>query len=208
MPALPTPSLVLPLFPPLGRRLLRGALAAATAAVAAVGAAVVAAPPLTALPDPTRPPAALATTTVPGPIASGRVSGAAPAQPAAEAARAPALPRLQAVQLRQGNETALIDDRMVRVGDKVGDRVVVAIDAEGVLLRGAAGSGNNANGSGGERRLRLLGGDEKQPPGTIQITRSARWQPPAEPLVADPALAGASAPGRPAPVSLAERTRP
>lgn len=175
---------------------------------AAFGAAVVAAPPALVLNDPTRPPAAL-TAPAPGPAASGRVSAAegGGAMQRAEAARAAPLPRLQAVQLRSsGPATALIDDRLVKVGDAVGDRVVQIIDNDGVVLRG----------NGGERRLRLLGGDEKQPPGSIQITRSTRWQadPQANDLAAtqprspEPALAGASAPARPAPVSLAERTHP
>lgn len=184
------------------------ALAALAIACAVFGAAVVAAPPALVLNDPTRPPAALAAP-VPGPAASGRVTAAegGGALQRAEAARPAPLPRLQAVQVRSaGPATALIDDRLVRVGDAVGDRVVQVIDNDGVVLRG----------TGGERRLRLLGGDEKQPPGSIQITRSARWQ--ADPQAADlqatpsrspePALAGASAPARNAPVSLAERTHP
>lgn len=173
---------------------------------AVTGLGVVAAPPALNLPDPTRPPAAVAAAAaVPGPSASGRVTGTAPSTPSTEAGRSAALPRLQSVQLRGGADSALIDDRMVRVGDKVGERIVVAIDAEGVLLRGSG-----AGSSGGERRLRLLGGDEKQPPGSIQVTRSARWQadPLPTPMPNDPALAGAPAPTRPAPVSLAERTRP
>jgi hypothetical protein len=173
------------------------ALALLALAGAVFGVAVVAAPPLP-LNDPTRPPAALSAPQ-PSQVASGRVGTAdagGAAQPA-EPARPPALPRLQSVQLRSsGQPTALIDDRLVKVGDAVGDRVVHAIDNDGVVLRG----------TGGERRLRLLGGDEKQPPGSIQITRSARWQ--ADPETATPALAGASAPARPAPVSLAERTHP
>lgn len=179
------------------------ALALLAVAGAVFGAAVVAAPPALVLNDPTRPPAALAAP-APGPAASGRVSAAEPggAMHRAEAARAAPLPRLQSVQLRSsGAPTALIDDRLVKVGDVVGERVVQVIDNDGVVLRG----------TGGERRLRLLGGDEKQPPGSIQITRSARWQadPQAtDPKSADPALAGASAPARPAPVSLAERTHP
>jgi hypothetical protein len=175
------------------------ALALVALAVIVFGASVVAAPPALVLNDPTRPPAAWAAA-VPGPSASGRVTGGEPAR--AEPARPAALPRLQSVQMRSsGPPTALIDDRLVKVGDAVGERVVQTIDHEGVVLRGA----------GGERRLRLLGGDEKQPPGSIQITRSARWQPDSQatdPRSAEPALAGASAPARPAPVSLAERTHP
>lgn len=201
MPALPPT-----LCPTTLRRLLRHAAAGLTAAGAIAGAAVVAAPPAAVLADPTRPPAALAA--VPGPVASGRVTPAArpDAAPRAEAGTAP---RLQSLRVpAQGPASALIDGRVVKLGDSVGDRVVAAIDANGVLLRSAGARNAGPSGDAGERRLRLLGGDEKQPPGTIQITRSARWQPPADALPADAALAGASAPQRAAPVSLAERTRP
>lgn len=201
------PALTLPHHPTALRRLLRHAAAGLTAAGAIVGAAVVAAPPAALLPDPTRPPAALAAAVaVPGPVASGRVTPATRSDAGPRPDGGGDALRLQSLRVpAQGPASALIDGREVRVGDSVGERVVAAIDADGVLLRspGARGAG-----AAGERRLRLLGGDEKQPPGTIQITRSARWQAPADTLAADAALAGASAPQRAAPVSLAERTRP
>ncbi|MDT7836883.1 hypothetical protein [Aquabacterium sp. OR-4] len=205
MPSLP-PSFTLPAL----RRQLRPAFAGLVALSAIIGAAVVvAAQPSPLLSDPTRPPAAVAAAAaaaVAGPAASGRVqpAGAGLAVARSDAA-APAL-RLQSLRMpAKGPASALIDGREVKLGDAVGERVVAAIDADGVLLRGSAARAGDTS---GDRRLRLLGGDEKQPPGTIQITRSARWQPQAEPLPADAALAGAPVPPRAAPVSLAERTRP
>jgi hypothetical protein len=75
--------------------------------------------------DPTRPPAAA----VSAPAAT------------ASAVRPAAAPRLQSVRVPQGGPaSALIDDRLVRVGDKLGERTVVAIDAAGVVLRNAKGT--------------------------------------------------------------------
>lgn len=67
-----------------------------------------------ALPDPTRPPALLL----------------APAQGAA-----PAGPVLQSVIISGRDRRALINGRMVRPGDKVGDAVVVRIREGAVVLR-------------------------------------------------------------------------
>jgi hypothetical protein len=54
---------------------------------------------------------------------------------------APAPPTLQSVQLRHtGEATALVDGRLLRVGDAVGDSKVVAIDLQGVQLQGPGGS--------------------------------------------------------------------
>lgn len=69
-------------------------------------------------------------------------AAAAPAETAPRAAAAaeaapPVWPQLQAVQVGGGYATtALIDGRLVRVGDKIGALTLVAIDPEGVLLRG------------------------------------------------------------------------
>lgn len=90
------------------------------------------------LQDPTRPPLALA----PAVAASGVV----------HAAPVPAAPlRVQSVQLRpQGGSSALVDGRLVMVGDRVGARTVAAIDAQGVQLRDAHGH---------VERLRLIDAD-------------------------------------------------
>ncbi|MDI4635086.1 MSHA biogenesis protein MshK [Pelomonas sp. V22] len=75
------------------------------------------------LADPTRPPAALA--------ASAPASAARPAS-----APAPKPPELQALRLgRELPPLALVDDKLVRVGDRVGEASVLAISEDGVLLR-------------------------------------------------------------------------
>jgi hypothetical protein len=92
--------------------------------LAAGGAA--AAPP-TGLADPTRPPGVVA-----APVAT--ASNTAPKA-------APAPPRLQSVQLgRSGEATALVDGRLLRVGDALGEAKVVAIDLQGLQLQGPRGS--------------------------------------------------------------------
>lgn len=64
-------------------------------------------------------------------------SAAAPARSAAPTAPA-AWPQLQSLQISaQGESSALVDGRVVRVGERIGEVTVVAIDAQGVLLRGA-----------------------------------------------------------------------
>jgi MSHA biogenesis protein MshK len=75
------------------------------------------------LADPTRPPAALA--------ASAPASAARPAS-----APAPKIPELQALRLgRELPPLALIDDKLVRIGDRIGEANVLAISEDGVLLR-------------------------------------------------------------------------
>ncbi|NRF71114.1 hypothetical protein HLB44_29370 [Aquincola sp. S2] len=74
------------------------------------------------LADPTQPPA--------------RVAPAATAATAGEPAP-PSWPRLQSVQVgAAGGASALLDGRLVHIGDRVGALTVVAIDHQGVLLRG------------------------------------------------------------------------
>lgn len=81
--------------------------------------------------DPTRPPAALL---APAPGAS------APHAAAPASAPAPHVTRVQSVQVPHGGAaSALVDDKLVFVGDRVGERSVTAIDGEGVLLRDARG---------------------------------------------------------------------
>ncbi|EHR70231.1 hypothetical protein BurJ1DRAFT_1359 [Burkholderiales bacterium JOSHI_001] len=100
------------------------------------------APP--ALPDPTRPPLLEA---APSGSAYGlRHPLRLAAHRAAEAASAPAavpLPLVQSVRLaRQGAATALVDGRLLRVGDRLagpwGERPITAIDEQGLLLAAAA----------------------------------------------------------------------
>ena len=87
--------------------------------------------------DPTAPPpglgaAADAMARAPGHAASGAHAASAPAAFA---------PRLESI--RSGGDrpaTALVDGHMVRVGDRVGDAVVSAIDDQGVLLRSGKGA--------------------------------------------------------------------
>lgn len=92
--------------------------------------AVAAAGPPLGLVDPTRPPSAAP------------AQAAAPSRPAASAPDMPAPPpQLQAVQLaRGGASTALVDGRLLRVGDRVGDAKVVAIDLQGLQLQGPRGT--------------------------------------------------------------------
>ena len=103
-----------------------------------------AAPPL---PDPTRP-AAFAE-----PAASSAVTRRSDTPPVA----APAAPQLQSVQIvANGGSTALVDGRLVRVGSRVGELTVFAIDEQGLWLRGARQ----------DQRLSLLPGVAKLASGT------------------------------------------
>ena len=61
----------------------------------------------------------------------------------------------------------LLDVRLLKVGDTIGERTVIGIDRQGVTLRGP----------GGTARVRLLGENGKQPPGSIVIGMSARFAP-------------------------------
>lgn len=96
---------------------------------------------LGALPDPTRPPTSMARgegaalPAGPGAAVAARAASAASAPPAA-----PARPRLTLIRLDvNGRGVALIDGRLLSVGDRVGDAVLASIDAQGVVLRGARG---------------------------------------------------------------------
>jgi hypothetical protein len=102
-----------------------------TTACAGLGALLLcsaeAAPPL---PDPTRP-ALFAEPAASSSLALPRRSDATPS-------RAPAAPQLQSVQLNaNGGSSALVDGRIVRVGGRVGELTVIAIDDQGLWLRGA-----------------------------------------------------------------------
>ena len=87
--------------------------------------------------DPTAPP--------PGLVAAADAMARAPGHAAsgAHAASAPAAlaPRLESI--RSGGDrpaTALVDGHMLRVGDRLGDAVVSAIDDQGVSLRSGKGA--------------------------------------------------------------------
>lgn len=64
-----------------------------------------------------------------------------PARPAvhAEAEHLPATPRLSSIRLSPSDRVAVIDGRPVRVGDRMDETVVVAIDLAGVRLRSVRG---------------------------------------------------------------------
>lgn len=98
-----------------------------------------------ALPDPTRPPAGLATAN-PGAPLQPRTATAMPADLAASVrpmravpAAALAAPRVQALHhpadAPPGSATALIDGRLLRTGDRLGDATVQEIRPDGVWLR-------------------------------------------------------------------------
>ncbi len=116
-----------------------------------LGQPVVAAGPLA---DPTRPPVV---TQAPAPAAP-RVAGGPPVRGAAPMLAAPAplrpppRPHVQAVQVpRQGPASALVDGRLVHIGDSLGGGTVQSIDVEGITL----------SVSGTMRRLLLLDGVER-----------------------------------------------
>lgn len=115
------------------------------AAAAVLAAAIGSAGPACAAPE-------IADPTMPaGPAAPARARG----ESAADTAPAPRWPELQAVQISaRGDSTALIDGRVVRLGERVGALTLVAVDAQGVLLRGVRF----------EQRLSLLPGIAKTPP--------------------------------------------
>ena len=89
------------------------------------------------LADPTRPPGV-------APVASPRALANGAARPLvspASAPPAPLAPKLQSVQLGAGRPaTALVDGRLVRVGDRIGEAQVVTIDLQGLQLQGPHGA--------------------------------------------------------------------
>ncbi len=156
----------------------------AAAALLLAAAALVQAGPLA---DPTRPPPGLAGTPGPGgaatpaprgpaALAAGGPGTAARAASAAEPAKVLAPEVLQSVQLpARGPAVAMVDGQLVKAGDKLGDRLVLSIDSQGLVLRGDTGT----------ERLWLLGASAKQAPGSITITRTASFVP--APRAPDPA---------------------
>jgi hypothetical protein len=87
--------------------------------------------------DPTRPPAALAAATAssaPGQTRAART----PDGSASRSARAIPLPQLQSVHLpHEGPASALVDDRLLRVGERINEWQVERIEHDGLLLRSA-----------------------------------------------------------------------
>lgn len=105
--------------------------------------------------DPTRPPALAAVAPTPG---------AERALTAATAPVRPAAPQLQSIHLpRNGTASALVDGRVVRAGEQVGEHTVTAIDSTGITLRGARGD---------SRVLSLLNGVSKTPSSSPPDTSS------------------------------------
>ena len=164
--------------------------ALAAAALAAAAAPAQAGP----LADPTRPPAWVAPAASAAP-ARGTVGRAPAAEPRPQ-------PRLQSVQLPEGGAaSAVIDGRVVKVGDPVGDAVVVAIDADGLVLR---------NGKVTER-VWLFAAEGKRPAGSLVESRSARFTPAAgdaRTASAPPAAPNPPAAPPAATVSLAGKATP
>lgn len=123
--------------------------------------------------DPTRPPAALS---APGGLAAAALPhqanrdtarAIAAAQRAADPPPPPAPVLVQAVQLpTSGAALALVDGRLVKVGEQIDGRAVLAIDAQGLLVKGLRGP----------ERLWLLGGAPKQAAGSITQGQTARYQ--------------------------------
>ena len=172
------------------------------------------------LADPTRPPGNLASPGAPahpGAASPARVPSDAAAQTAARqaaaaaaaatAAATPPLPPLAGLLLQsvqspaRGPALAIINGQLVKTGDPVAGRLVAAIDAQGVLLKGSQG----------DERLWLLGDGAKQAAGSILGSRSTQFTPAQDKPEAD---ATAEAPTRtersstPGPLSLARRTQP
>ena len=194
-------------------------LEALTLVVLSCGGASLSAGPLA---DPTRPPANLAAASTPAQPgaasparapsdaaaqAAARQAAAAAADAAATAAATAALPPLSGLLLQsvqspaRGPALAIINGQLVKIGDPVAGRLVAAIDAQGVLLKGGLG----------DERLWLLGDGAKQAAGSILSSRSTQFTPALDKPEAD---ATGEAPTRaernstPGPMSLARRTQP
>lgn len=85
--------------------------------------------------DPTRPPGVSVV------VATARGDGGA--RGASTPVAAAALPQLQAIQLPREagvGASAMVDGRVVRTGERVGEHTVVAIDAASITLRAARGT--------------------------------------------------------------------
>ena len=162
-------------------RLRAGALASLIAAGAGCATIAAAAPPIAALPDPTRPPAP------PAPATSALPRPAAASSPQVAASKPVVPPTLQAVFLQRGGDAgALVDNRFVRAGDRIGEHVIVTIDAQGLVVRAA----NTLV----TERLWLLGVAPKQPPGSIALTGRTSFSPEPQPGTGTARAGAGSAP--------------
>ena len=92
------------------------------------------------LADPTRPPNVVLRQQQAMGSPGGAAMPLAPEAASAPASAAKRPPRLSAVRISaELGHVALIDGRLVSVGDRVGDAQVVSMDTEGVMLRGPKG---------------------------------------------------------------------
>ena len=115
-------------------------------------AAVTTTPHAQTVTDPTRPPASAMVST---PADAADRSGDAAARLPRPAAAPASAPQLQSIQRSAtGASNALVDGRRVRVGERIGDQTIVAIDTHGVQLRGTRGA---------LQTLTLLSGVNKTP---------------------------------------------
>ena len=191
-----------------GRRLLQRAC---VLAACLLGASLAGGAHAAALADPTRPPSAAANAVVGAEAGAARSrdgrdsrDGRATAPTARPAAPALSLPVLQSVRVPvSGPALAMIDGQLVRAGDTVGGRLVQAIDQQGITLSGRAGA----------ERVLLLGGNPKQPPGSIATTHATRYEPAAAeasdlPARSDRPGLAMPYPTTPVPLSVAVRTAP
>lgn len=93
--------------------------------------------------DPTRPPMAAPAATRSGPAQGAARAAARPASAVAAAAAPPppAVPLVQSIQTQRGGAaSALVDGRIVRVGDSVATGTVTAIDGDSVTVHGSNGT--------------------------------------------------------------------
>ena len=121
-----------------------------------VASALCAASIATAGNDPTAPPAGLTSE------GEAPVRAAARAASGASAAKAATVAAPHVESVRTGGDqpaTALIDGRMVRIGDRMGDAVVTAIDDQGVTLRAGKGPARWLAFAPGIRKTPSAGGD-------------------------------------------------
>lgn len=133
--------------------------------------------------DPTRPPGLASVAAGASGVARGIQGTTAPA-----AAEPPPPAVLQSVHLPdRGMATAVVDGRLVRIGDTVDGAIVSSIDAQGLVLRTARG----------EHRKWLLGGPAKQAVGTLLLSRSTHYLSASEPMSAASAPAGKAMVGTP-----------
>ena len=167
------------------------------------------------LADPTRPPSSIEA--VGAPMGAAHRANPATARAIAAAARAAQaeeaplpLPAVQSVQVpARGPAVALLDGRVVRVGDSLAGRTVIAIDSQGVVLRAERSdrpekadktdkAGKTTKAEAPLERIWLLGGSPKQPPGSVTAMQAA-YVPAPSASAAQPGNASRTAAGTPPP---------